>query len=480
MPVLDTSITAVTLPRMQGTFSATQDEISIVITAYLVAIVIMTPLAGAASVRFGRRRLLLIAIAGFVVCAAIAAQSTSLLEICVIRFIQGLFGGVLVPLGQAIVLDTHPKEELGGALGWLGMFTVFGYSIGPMIGGFATEMQSWRLGFYISVPVGLITFFMVYSFIPEAEKKAEHHINYFGFSMFALGLGLLQIMLSRGTRLDWLESTEIVVTAGLSAICLYLFVTHTATARQPFIDPKILLDRNFVLGLILVFAFVWMMMSILVLFPAYLQDLLGYPIEAAGLVMGIRAAASMPGNLLAGVMVKWIEPRWIVALGFTCVAIGAWRMSQFTLAVDYWDIMVACIIFGIGSGFSFVPINIATFSTLHPRYRADGTSLFALMRNVGGSIAVTVMVTLLVESTQANHSLLTRFVTPYSEGMQHSELPAAWALDSAAGLSAIDKEVTRQALLLAYVHDFQLLAIFSAACVLLVFFMRPARTTEGR
>ena len=478
LQVLDSSIATITLPQMQGSLSATQDQISWVMTSYMVAVVIMTPLTGALAGRFGRKRLLLISVVGFAVATVCVAQSTSLLEIVVFRIIQGFFGASLMPVSQSTVLDIFPKQEMALAMGWRSLGTMFGMSVGPVIGGYIVEYQNWRWGFYINLPVAVAAFVMILMFVPESTRRRDDPLNWFGFLMLTVGLGSLQLLLNRGKRLDWFASPEIVVAAVLAAVGFYLFTVHTVTARRPFIDPAIFKDRNFSVGMTLVFFFVWMMFAALVLMPAFLQDIRGFPISEVGKVMGVRAAGTMFASVIAGWLVERSGARRIIVLGLLFIAAGEWQMSLFTTDVGMTFILVSAAIFGVGSGFAFVPLNVTSFWTLDPRHRGMATGLFALMTILGGSTGISVMITNLVRNAQVNRSILVEHVTPYNEVLRHAPLPPGWSLDDPAGLAAAAAEVQRQAMMIAYVNDFRLLTVLTLICVPFVYFMRKPRSAR--
>ena len=295
-----------------------------------------------------------------------------------------------------------------------------------------------------NLPVAVAAFVMILMFVPESTRRRDDPLNWFGFLMLTVGLGSLQLLLNRGQRLDWFASPEIVVAAVLAAVGFYLFTVHTVTARRPFIDPAIFKDRNFSVGMTLVFFFVWMMFAALVLMPAFLQDIRGFPISEVGKVMGVRAAGTMFASVIAGWLVERSGARRIIVLGLLFIAAGEWQMSLFTTDVGMTFILVSAAIFGVGSGFAFVPLNVTSFWTLDPRHRGMATGLFALMTILGGSTGISVMITNLVRNAQVNRSILVEHVTPYNEVLRHAPLPPGWSLDDPAGLAAAAAEVQRQ------------------------------------
>ena len=476
LQVLDSSVATITLPHMQGSLAATQDQISWVMTSYMVAAVIMTPFTGAVAGRIGRKRLLLISVVGFTMTTIFVAQSNSLIEIVVLRFIQGAFAAAFMPVGQSTLLATFPQEELALAMGWRSLGTMFGMSLGPVIGGYIVEFENWRWGFYINLPIAAAAFAMIYAFVPESTRRHDDPLNWFGFLMLATGLGALQLVLNRGQRMDWFDSGEIVFAAVAALVGFYFFTINSVLSRRPFIDPNIFKDRTFTIGMSLVFFFVWMMFTLLVLMPAYLQDIRGLPISEVGKVMGVRAAATMFASVIAGWLVQRMGPRRIIVLGLICIATGEWQMSLFTTDVGMNFILMASVFFGLGSGFAFVPLNVTSFWTLDPRHRNMATGLFALMTILGGSIGISVMVTNLVRSAQSNRSALIEHVTPYNEVLRHTPLPPGWSLTDPVGLTAAADEIQRQAMMIAYVNDFRLLAILTLICIPFVYFLRKPRS----
>jgi DHA2 family multidrug resistance protein len=296
--------------------------------------------------------------------------------------------------------------------------------------------------------------------------------------MLATGLGSLQFVLNRGQRMDWFDSGEIVVAAVLAAVGFYLFTINSLVSRRPFIDPAIFKDHTFAIGTTLFFVVVWMMFSVLVLMPAFLQDIRGYPIADVGMVMGARGVATMLAGVIAGWLVQRSGARRVIVLGLLCIAFGEWHMSLFTTDVGMTSIVIANAFFGTGSGFCFVSLNVTSFWTLDPRHRGMAAGLFALMGILGGSTGISVMVTKLVRSAQFNRSTLIEHVTPYNEVLRHAPLPPGWSLGDPAGLAVAAEEVQRQAMMIAYVNDFRILAILTLICVPFVYFMRKPRATR--
>ena len=475
LTVLDSATASITLPHMQGSLSATQDQVSWVMTAFFVAVVITVPLTGELSARIGRKRLLLISVSGFTIAAICVAQSTSLPEIVVFRFIQGCFGAGLIPMGQATLLDTYPSDEIGMAMGWRSMGITMGMCVGPLIGGYVTEYLDWRWGFYVNLPISVAAVVMIFFFVPESTRRRDDPLNWFGFLMLAIGLGSLQLMLNQGQRMDWFASAEIVAAAAVAAVSLYLFAVHWRLARRPFIDPAIFKDRNLSTTLVLVFAIVWPEFSTIVLLPAFMQDVGGFPVSDAGKVMAVRAAGIMLISVVAGRMLQRFEPRPIIALGVLLIAAAEWQMSLFTPDVSLSFILVTAAIFGAGVGFAIVPLNVTAFYTLAPDRRGLATSVYSLATMLGASTGISVMVTLLVASAQANHSILVEHLTPYNEVIRHGFLPLSWSLADPAGLAVAAEEINRQALMIAYVNDFRILALLTLISLPLVYFIRKPR-----
>ncbi|MGE0746369.1 MAG: DHA2 family efflux MFS transporter permease subunit [Rhodospirillales bacterium] len=475
MQAIDTTIANVALPHMQGSMSATQDQIAWVLTSYIVAAAIVTPATGYLAARFGRKQVFAVAVAGFTVASMLCGAATSLEEIVLFRLLQGAFGAGLVPLSQSVLLDTYPKERHGSAMALWGVGVMVGPVVGPTLGGWLTEAYDWRWVFYINLPFGLLALAGILAFLPETGRDLRRRFDVTGFALLSLAIGALQMMLDRGETLDWFSATEIVVEATLAGLCLYLFLVHTFTADGTFIDRRLFADRNLVVGLALIFVVGVVLLATMALLPTFLQSLLGYPVETTGYVLAPRGLGTMIAMAVVGRLVGRVDARLLILGGLALTAQSLWEMAGFTADIAPFDIVRSGFVQGLGLGFIFVPLSTLTFSTLDARFRTEGTALFSLMRNIGSSIGISAVVAALAAGTQANHARLAEHVSPLNPLMQ--TLPPAWDPATAAGLAALNGEVTRQAAMIAYLGDFQLMLLVTLAMVpMLLLLRRPPRT----
>ncbi len=472
MQAVDTTIANVALPHMQGAVSATQDQISWVLTSYIVAAAIMTPPTAIISARLGRRRYFIIAIIGFVVASMWCGISTSLGEIVAARLLQGVFGAGLVPLSQAVVLDMYPREKQGEAMAWWGVGVMVGPILGPSLGGYLTDMYSWRWVFFINLPVGVLALMGILAFLPETERNRKRRFDLPGFALLSLAIGALQLMLDRGQTQDWFQSREIVVEAVTAIICFYLFVVHMFSARQPFIEPRLFRDRNLTAGLTLIFLVGVILLATMALLPPFLQNLQGYPVVTTGLVMAPRGAGTMAAMLVVGRLITRMDPRKLILLGLGLTALSLWEMSGFNLQIGPWDVVRTGIVQGLGLGFIFVPMSTLTFATLPTDLRTEGTAMFSLTRNIGSSIGISVVITLLAQHTQAHHAALVEFVNPFRDWMR--AVPA-WNWTHPAGAVALNNEITRQAAAIAYLDDFRFMMWCTIVAAPMLLLMRRPR-----
>jgi MFS transporter, DHA2 family, multidrug resistance protein len=480
MQALDTTIANVALPYMQGSLSATLDQINWVLTSYIVAAAIMTPPTGFLAARFGRKKLFLCTVAGFTVASVLCGMAQTLGQMVVFRLLQGVFGAPLVPLSQSVLLDSYPKEKHGSAMALWGVGVMVGPILGPTLGGYLTEYYNWRWVFYINLPVGILTFFGLSAFLAETNRNAALRFDWFGFGTLSLAIGALQMMLDRGEQLDWFGSTEIVAEAALAGLACYLFLAHTFTADRPFIDPRIFKDRNFSTGLVFIFIVGIILLASLALLTPYLQNLMGYPVLTAGLVLAPRGVGTMVAMLIVGRLINRVDPRLLLLFGFGLSATVLWEMTGFTPDVSQWTLIRTGVEQGFALGFMFVPLSTITFSTLSPEHRTQGTALFSLMRNIGSSIGISLVIFLLARNTQIAHAGITPHINPFNDLLRQPGVAGMWNLATEAGRAALNAEVTRQATIIAYVDDFKLMMLISLAAIPLVLLLRrPGRAPSG-
>ena len=455
---IDWTIASVALPHMRGAFSATQDQISWVITSYIVASAIMIPTAGFMSARFGRKRVFVSAVAGFTLASMLCGLADSLATEVVARIAQGMSGAFLIPLSQAIVLDTYPPEDHTRMMGWWGVGSVFGPVIGPALGGYLTEYADWRWIFFINLPFGIIALIGVLAFLPETKREPGKKLDWFGFAVLALGLGALQMMLDRGERHDWFESAEIVIEAALGALGLYLFAAHSLTTRNPFLDPRLLLVRNFALGLAFVFLYGLLTLPPMVLMPTFMQDLRGMPVDTIGLLQAPRGFGLILSMFAGGTLTQVLGSRVLIGFGFGCLAVSGLEMSSWTMDVGEWPIVWTGFVQGVGAGIVWVPLQAVVFAQLAPAQRTEAASVLNLVRSVGSSIGVSVALTMLTRSATTAHAQMVEHLTPGSAAFRNAELVRGWDLSTLGGLAQAQRQVDLQAMMIGYSNDFLMLA----------------------
>ncbi len=479
MQALDTTIANVALPHMQGTMGATYEQIAWVLTSYIVAAAICMPLTGFVAARFGRRRLFLWSVVGFTITSMLCGAAQNLEQIVLFRLLQGVFGASLVPLSQAVLLDAYPREQHGSAMALWGLGVMVGPILGPTLGGWLTEYYDWRWVFYINLPFGILAWLGITAYVHETPLQHGRRFDWFGFAMLSLAIGAFQMMLDRGHTLDWFASTEIAVEAILAGAGLYLFVAHMLTHDHPFLEPQLFRDRNFVVGLLFIFVVGMILLTTMTLLPPFLQNLLGYPVVDVGVLLAPRGVGTMAAMLFVGRLSGRVAVRWQLLAGLALTALSQWEMTRFNLDIDGWDIVRTGIVQGFGLGFLFVPLSTVSFSTLAPRLRNEGTALYSLIRNIGMSIGVSVVITMLARGTQSSNAALAQYIHPFS-------LPQRAAVDAGAldpstpqGLALIEAEVARQAATLAYLQDFRLMMWVTVAAMPLIVLLRPAKTAPG-
>jgi DHA2 family multidrug resistance protein len=479
MQALDTTIANVALPYMQGSVSASQDQIAWVLTSYIVAAAIMTPPTGYLAGRFGLKRVFLVSIAGFTVASMLCGMAQSLIEIVLFRILQGLFGAALVPLSQTTLLNINPKERQGSAMALWGVAVMAGPVLGPVLGGWLTQAYSWRFVFYINLPIGVLAFLGMTTFLSETPRNATAKLDWFGFGTLSLAIGAMQVLIDRGEELDWFGSGEIVTEAIIAASAFYLFLVHTFTAHQPFVQPSLFRDRNFTAGTLFIAIIGLTYYASLALQPPYLQNLMNYPIVSAGLVLGPRGVGTMGAMMIVGKLIGRVDTRFLLGTGLALTAWSFYAMTGWTPDVSQMTIIVVGVIQGIGLGFIFVPLSVVTLSTLSSELRAEGAGLYSLSRNIGSSVGISVVNSLLTQNTQINHAAIAQHVTSVNRMFEDPTIARFWDPVTAAGRAALDAVITQQAQIIAYIDDYKLLMIATLAVIPLLIVFKTASGEDG-
>jgi len=478
MQALDTTIANVALPHMQGSLQASQDQITWVLTSYIVASAIALPLTGWLCGQFGRRKVFLISVVGFTVASALCGLASSLVGIVAARLLQGVFGAALVPLSQAVLLDINPREKVGQAMAIWGAGIMVGPILGPLLGGWLTENFDWRWVFFINLPVGVFAWWGIARYLPESRPQGER-LDVFGFVTLSLAIGMLQLFLDRGEQLDWFDSWEIKLEAAAALVAFAFFAIHTWTVQgTSFFNRELLKDRNFVTGLLFAFIVGMILFATMALLPSFLQGLMGYPVIYTGAVTAPRGIGTMIAMIVVGRLVQRVDVRAIMALGFGLTAFSLWQMTRLTLQMDSTLIITSGFIQGLGIGFTFVPLSTATFATLPAHLRHDGTPVFSLLRNIGSSVGISIVQAMLTEGSGKAHAELSALVGPGNQGLL--QLPPMMSPNTMAGLAMLNGEVTRQGALIGYLDDFAIMMLVTLLAIPLLLLIRnPRRAQSG-
>lgn len=480
LQVLDITIANVAIPHMQSTLSATPDTISWVLTSYIIASAVAMPITGWLSDRIGSRRLFILSVAGFVVASMMCGMAQNLGEMVFFRALQGVAGAFIAPLSQAALLDTSKPSQQASIIALWGMGVMIGPILGPVLGGWITENWSWRWVFYVNVPVGILCLAILMAELPS-RRLVKRRFDLFGFALIAVCLSSLQLLLDRGTQLDWFASTEIWIYAFLILSSAWVAAIHFVSAPQPLFDRHLFTNVNFVIALVFMIVIGVVMFATMALLPPMLQGLFDYDVIDTGMVLMPRGVGVLISMQLSGLMMrKGGDARWMVALGFLIGAWSLWQMAGWSLDADRYHIVVSGLIQGLGIGLVFIPLQTTAFATLPPHLRTDGSSLLNLTRSVGSSIGISVMMTLLSRNTQTSHSDLAAHITPAITAMLDLSSLQRLQQYGEAGLQVVDALVTRQAAMVAYVDDFYLMMWLSLASVPLVLIMRRSQAPVGK
>ena len=476
MQGLDTTIVNVALPHIQGSMSASQDQISWVLTSYIVSSAITMPLTGWLAGRFGVKPIFLGSVIGFTVASALCGAATSLTQLVLYRMLQGVFSAGLVPLGQATLFTIYPRERHGYAMAIFSTGAMMGPIIGPTLGGWLTENFDWRWLFYINLPVGTLCALGLFAFLRPTRPMRRDEFDMFGFAALSIAVGSLQLMLDRGQVLDWFRSTEIWIEATVSALSFYLLIVHTMTAdERSFLNRELMKSPNFVAGSLLMFGVGMILSGTLALMPSMMQVLLNYPVFDAGWMMAPRGFGTMLAMFIVARLINRVDNRLFILVGFLLTAASLWQMTGFSLQMGSGPIIFASFAQGFGLGCTFVPLNLLALSGLPHHIMTQGTAIRALMRMLGGSIGIAILETQLTQNTQIVHSRLVEWLRPDNPLAQAPYLPSPFSLTTPSGIAALNHEVTRQAAMIGYIDDFALMLIVLLASLPLLLLVRGPR-----
>ncbi|MGO8908984.1 MAG: MDR family MFS transporter [Bradyrhizobium sp.] len=465
MQALDTTIANVALPYMQGSLSASQDQINWVLTSYIVAAAIMTAPVGWIANRFGRKRIFIICSGGFTIASVLCGLAQDIDQMVLFRLLQGMFGAALVPLSQAVMLDTYALHERAKAMSIWGMGVMMGPIMGPSLGAWLTETYSWHWVFFVNIPFGIVTVAGLMIFMDETRADRELRFDWFGFAALAIGIGSMQVALDRGEQLGWLESNEIIAEIIVSIVGFYYFFAHSLTTAKPFIQFAIFKDRNFIGGCVFMTVMGLVLFSTMALSSPFLQNVIGYPIITAGLLLASRGCGTFVAMMLVGRLMRYVEARTLIICGLSLTCLSLFYITGWTDQTGVPEIVTLSIVQGFGFGLVFVPLSTVAFMTLPNHLRTDGTSMLTLLRNVASSIGISIVIAQLTEGGRRVYAVLNEHVTPFNHAMQMPDVQSLINMSTDAGRALADVMLGLQAQIIAFSLDYQMVMIFTLCTI---------------
>jgi len=475
MQALDTTIANVALPYMQGSLSASLDQINWVLTSYIVAAAIMTAPIGWLADRFGRKKLFIICVAGFTMASLLCALAQNIEQMVLFRLLQGMAGAALVPLSQAVLLDAYSVEERSQAMAIWGVGVMLGPIMGPTLGAWLTDNYSWHWVFLINLPIGVLTVLGLAAFMQETPRHEHLRFDWFGFIALAVGIGSLQLLLDRGEQVGWFGAGEIWIEAIVSAVGFYYFFAHSLTTPEPFVRFEMFKDRNFVSGVVFMVVIGVVLFGTMALVTPFMQNLLGYPIQTAGFLLGSRGVGTLLTMMVAPRLMRMVEIRYLILTGLILTGGTLYHMTGFSLDTTQSTIVYTSVVQGVGLGLLFVPITTVAFSTLPGHLRTGGTAILTLVRNIGSSIGISMVIANLTSKTTEMHARLTEQVTPFNDALQMPDVASNLNTHTDLGRALLDAIVTQQAALIAYLNDYKLLMFLTLAMIPLVWIIGTAK-----
>lgn len=467
-------VVATVLPQIQGALSTTSDEISWIVTFNILAIGIATPMTGWLVARFGRKSIMCFCTGGFAFATLMCGLSNSLESLIFWRIVQGAIGAPTVPLTQTILLDTWPRDKHQMVMGINGMGVVLGPVIGPTLAGFAAEVYGWRSAFFMLLPVaGIATLGLLFT-LPRDGQTERVRFDWIGFLSLSTAVSGLQYVLARGQRLDWFESNEIVLAAFIAAVSFYVFLSHSLTTTNPFLNLNLLKSRNLSVSFVLASLFAMLNFSPMVILPTLLRQHFDYPDALIGLIVGSRGIGGLIGFFVA-MYSNRVDPRLSMATGFALLTLSSYWMMTFDLNVTPLELALNGVLQGLCIGIVFVPLNVVAFSVLDPKYRPETISIFHLVRNVSSSMFISISVAEVIRSTNVNYARLIELVNPFNPAFTSPWVSGAWTTSTQSGLAMLSGEITRQSAMIAYLNTFGLFMVVSAIAIPITLLIKPQR-----
>jgi len=472
MQALDTTIANVALPYMQGSLGASMDQINWVLTSYIVAAAIMTAPIGWLANRFGTKKLFIICVICFTVASMLCGIAQSIEQMVLFRLLQGMGGAALVPLSQSVLLNSYSPKERGSAMAIWGMGVMLGPIMGPTLGAWLTDNYSWHWVFLVNLPVGIITAIGLMLFMDETKPQQGMRFDWTGFLALAVGIGALQLMLDRGEQVGWFDSTEIWAEAIVSVIGFYFFFAHSLTTANPFVRFELFKDRNFVSGCLFMVVIGVTLFGTMALVTPFLQNVLNYPIMSAGMLLASRGLGTLAAMMVVGRLLRFIQARYLILTGLIITSVTLYKMTGFTDYTSSRTIAIISVIQGVGLGLVFVPLSTVAFATLPGHLRTDGAAILTLVRNIGSSVGISMVIAELTNTTVKMHAHLTEYITPFNDALKMPDVASILNMATDQGRAMLDAIITKQAAIIAYGNDFKLLMVLTIAAIPLVFLIR--------
>ena len=439
----------------------------------------MTAPIGWVADRFGRKRLFVICAAGFTFASVLCGLAENIEQMVAFRLLQGAFGASLVPLSQSVMLDSYTAQERGSAMAIWGIGVMLGPIMGPTLGAWLTENYNWHWVFLINLPIGIVTVLGLMVFMPETLRQTGRRFDWFGFVALAIAIGALQLMLDRGEQLGWFDSSEIIAETIVSVSAFCIFIAHSLTATSPFVRLELFSDRNFVAGCVFMVAIGVVLFGTMALVTPFMQNVIGYPILTAGLLLAARGIGTLVAMIVVGRLLAWIEARYLVFAGLVLASFTLYQMVGFTDQTSSQTIVVASVTQGFGLGLVFVPLSTVAFTSLPAHLRTEGTAILTLVRNIGSSIGISMVIAQVTTSTARMHANLVEHITPFNDALRAPDVSSILNLTTDAGRALLDLLATQQATIIAYGNVFKLLMYLTLATLPFLILFGSARSARS-